>query len=179
MLLTVPASQLACQAPQINKKGFRPSTVVTYSFIGLWGNEKACLEAALSEWSAANAWTGLNVTFQRVNPGSAPAFTLVKTFLSGQAAGNTPQPTVDAFDGYIIGSSAQFTTDRSLLESCEGYRKVALHEIGHSMGLADAFGTSGTSVMNQMSGKDDVGNSIAANVTSCDANEANAARNFP
>ena len=47
-------------------------------------------------------------------------------------------------------------------------QKIALHEIGHTMGLLDNyFAPSQESVMNQQSGTNDNGNNIATNVTNC------------
>ena len=73
----------------------------------------------------------------------------------------------------------QFSNNTSILESCTGFRKVALHELGHANGLDDAAGSNQSSVMNQLLGKDDGGKNLPIIVTSCDANQAYAARNHP
>jgi len=47
--------------------------------------------------------------------------------------------------------------------------KATLHEIGHTMGLADNLtGTPGQSVMNPQAGTNDSGNNLASFPTSCD-----------
>jgi hypothetical protein len=53
------------------------------------------------------------------------------------------------------------------------YKKVALHELGHLMGLNDRYDYRGpTSVMNNPSGKDDPKGFISEVVTICDADKA-------
>ena len=85
-----------CSDPPIRRKGFRPSTTVTYGFIGSWGPEKGCVENALAQWSSANTFSGLNVAFQPVATGSSPMMTLSKTLIGGSVAGGTTDPTLDA-----------------------------------------------------------------------------------
>lgn len=75
----------------------------------------------------------------------------VQTPLGAGVVGGADAGTVDA-EGYLTGIGVQFTTNTSLLSSCDGFLKVALHEIGHALGFDDTFGNSGSSVMNQFSG---------------------------
>jgi hypothetical protein len=178
LVLTIGTAPQSCTAAPIEKKGFRPGTSVTYGFIGTWGPERACLESALAQWSHANAGTGLNVTFGPVASGASPAVTLYKTTLPPNIAGGNTEPTVDA-DGYLTGVGILFSPNTDILESCTGFLKVMLHELGHTNGLDDAYNGNQTTVMNQLNGKDDSGNNLPIVVTSCDANGAYAAQNHP
>jgi hypothetical protein len=177
IVMTIGTLPNSCSAAPINRKGFRPGSVVPYQFNGPWGVERTCVESALAQWTASNSGTGLNVSF--VPATGAPALTLTKTTLPPGIGGGATAPTGFDVDGYITGIGLQFSDNTSVLESCTGFRKVALHELGHAEGLGDASGSNQSSVMNQMAGKDDGGKNIPIVVTSCDAQQAYAARNAP
>jgi hypothetical protein len=170
---------VSCDNATINKKPWRPSTIVTYQFTGTnWGSELGCVEAALSEWQNANAAGGLNVTFQSTTV--SPNITFVKTPLAVGIGGATTITSVDS-DGCAIGALIKLTSDTTTAQSCTGFQKIALHELGHTMGLADIIPNVQPlgSVMNQGVGRpDDYATALPVVVTSCDANQAYAARNY-
>ncbi len=93
--------------------------------------------------------------------------TLSLANLAPGIGGGTTEPSRDG-DGHIIGIGVQFTDDTGDLDSCTGFLKVALHELGHAQNLDDTNGSGGSSVMNQMSGKNDSGGNIPTDVTPCD-----------
>ena len=159
---------LACISPPGKSgNGWRPDTVVRYQFIGSW-NHQNCVVDALNKWTAANQGKS-NVSFQPVQSGQSANLTLVKTNLDPGVGGGTTAPSRDN-DGYITGIGVQFTDDTNDLDSCTGFLKVALHELGHAQNLDDTSGSGGSSVMNQMAGKNDSGGNIPTDVTSCDSN---------
>jgi predicted Zn-dependent protease len=56
------------------------------------------------------------------------------------------------------------------------FRKTALHELGHVMGLDEVNGTGGSSVMNSPSGvNNDPNGNMPMTVTECDGRRAKAA----
>jgi len=166
----------ACIYPgRLSTMGFRPGTSPIYSFVGSnWsGQEQECVETAIGRWNYQNGGNGL----PQFTPsqGGSPNVVFVKTALPGTTAGGTTAPTLDG-DGYTTGVGVQFTTNTNYLESCDGFIKVLLHELGHAQGLADTQGNSGSSVMNQMAGKDDSGGNIPTDVTPCDESAAQASQ---
>lgn len=168
---------LACISPPGKSgNGFRPSTDVTYQFVGSWGttadsqSETNCVTQGIDNWTQANSG-GSRVRFVPAQSGSSPMISISKQALGGSTAGGTTSPNRDG-DGYITGLGVQFTTNTNLLDSCEGFKKVAMHEFGHAQNLDDTSGSGGSSVMNQMSGKNDGGGNIPTSVTGCDMQAA-------
>jgi hypothetical protein len=166
---------LVADCPPINKKGLRPGMLYRFQFVGTWGSEADCVRSAFNQWQTSDGASGLNTSFTE---GAPAQITLSKTALANGVAGGTTVPTTDD-NGYIIGFGIQFTTNTNYLESCDGYHKVGVHELGHGHGLGDASGTQGSSVMNQFSGKDDVGGNVASSPTDCDASQARQASPDP
>jgi hypothetical protein len=91
-------------------------------------------------------------------------------------------------NGHLIGATIYFTTDINVLSAYIGYRKVALHELGHLHGFGDSFvppSRRGATVMNQLNGRDDMGKAgdpfphLPDQVTTCDAQKALDASNMP
>lgn len=163
----------ACISPALlGNMGFQPGSTITYRFYGGWGTETVCVKNAIAKWEAAAAAVGLNLDF--VETTGSPDMTLTKTSLPGSTVGATTAPSLDS-QGYTVGIGLQFTTNTNLLSTCDGFIKVALHEIGHALGLADTYGSGGSSVMNQLSGANDSGGNIPLDVTSCDRNRADLA----
>src|SRR5262249_39034697 len=142
--------------PPVTGTGLRPNITYNFQFIGSWGSEADCVRTAFSRWQAADGTSGLNAVFAE---GSPPKITLTKVDLQPPNAGGITSPSRDG-DGYVIGFGMQFTNHTDLLQSCDGFLKVTLHELGHGHGLGDTQGTQGSSVMNQMSGPDDGGGNI-------------------
>ncbi len=165
---------LACISPALmGHMGFEPGTTIKFAFTGSgWGAEAACVRTAITRWENAAAAVGMNLDF--VENSSQPNITLTKVLLSDNKAAGATAPSINS-QGYTTGIGLQFTTNTSLLSACNGFIRAALHEIGHALGLADTYGTGGSSVMNQFSGPDDTGGNIPLDVTSCDRNRADLA----
>lgn len=91
-----------------------------------------------------------------------------------------------SWDGYIRSvlhhPEILFNTDQKVLSSYDGYLKTALQEIGHLMGMGEAYvrlpngkyqhKPPGSTVMNPTGGLDDLGGLQSKNVTSCDQTAA-------
>lgn len=169
-----------CEAavPAVNKTGFRPGQVVTYTFVPSPGGEPfpdamvACVDRAFDGWTAANRATGLDVRFERGGTGVAVRF--------GKPGGLALPPRRAAAwgdeergpDGALERAHIWLSTERDIVESCVGITKVVLHELGHLHGLADNDAAGGPSVMNQAKGKDDRGGYLPLAPTRCDARQA-------
>jgi hypothetical protein len=156
--------------PSSGGVGWRPGTAVKYSFVGTWsGLLRDCVEEGIAAWNSANSST--NNAFFTSQGGGSPQITLSMQNLGGTTGGGMTEPSRDG-DGYTTGVGIQFNTNTDILFSCDGFRKVAMHEFGHSQGLDDTQGGGGSSVMNQMSGANDSGGNIPMYPTSCDVNAA-------
>lgn len=137
-----------CLNPPTNPGlGVRPGTVLRYQFIGTV-SQQSCVEAAFTEWSEKNAQPGGNgVSFAPRQDGQTTNIPISMQNLGTSIAGGITAPGRDA-DGYITGYGMQFNTNTSVIESCEGFLKAAMHEAGHGQALADANGSGASSVMN-------------------------------
>ncbi len=175
-----------CVSPSFEAdwKSIGAGKIVKYRIIGTaWTNEQ--LEAvarAFERWTIANKSSGLNTSFVPAQAGEIQDITVRKGAIppkNGLPVGAQTSPgDVDA-NGFISGASITITTDTSILSNGEGYLKAMLHEIGHVVGLADASGDHGSSVMNQLSRRpppfaiaNDPNGNIPTDVTSCDQDKA-------
>jgi hypothetical protein len=133
---------------------------------------------------ALTAWDNKGCLNVNIQPDTA--FTLTDiTFYVGNAPGAPVRPgssfrttgfdsLVDDEDVYINYTNTTFYNQADGLYFPSAIKKVALHELGHAMGLDHGAHAStggswiGVSVMNGMSGINDTGNNIALSVTTCD-----------
>jgi hypothetical protein len=188
---TTPTQQYSCVLPVVNKKGFQPAALpfttklVPYVFAGVnWtADEKKCVGTAITQWNATNQISGLGISLQLPR-----ATDSIQVYFYKQPPPNTPDAAGGAtrlpldFTLFATSANIYLTTDTQKLQSCAGFTKVALHEIGHTMGLQDnpSGAPARSSVMNQpLSGKDDKGNYLSNYPTSCDRQKAFDAQFFP
>jgi len=156
----------------------RYGQTLRFSFVGsewdqIWDDgmsARACATQAITAWNNANLNSN-RVSFQPVESGQAPSVTFAFTNLGGTTAGGITSPSRDN-DGFVTGFGVQVTNDTNLVDQCLALIKVVLHELGHGQGLEDAYGSNGDSVMDQMSGKNDVGGNLPTSPTPCDVNQA-------
>jgi hypothetical protein len=187
--------QACTGGPNINKKGWRPNSEFFYrfgtGFSGAQSGEQADgLRFAAFNWSTRNQTTGLNTIFSEtrvVDQGPDPDITAVRVPLPFPDGGGVGDLVRDG-NGHLIGATIYFTTDINVLSAYIGYRKVALHELGHLHGFGDSFvppSRRGATVMNQLNGRDDMGKAgdpfphLPDQVTTCDAQKALDASNMP
>ena len=168
-------------------KGVAPAEY-TYRFQGgSWTTDQQLwVQEAFLRWSLANTDSGLGTTFRHADVGETQAITLIKQFLDVAAngdriaGGTNPVPSPVPQNGVLSGANVYFNTDVNILSSNEAYLKVALHEIGHILGLGDNLNRqSGSSVMNVFGPnfampaiwrlRDDGGRYVATTVRPCDA----------
>ena len=152
--------------------------------------QKRGVRKAFELWRAANLQSGLNTTFREFTAqdaldGTPQNITMRKlpinpVTINGQLV---DVPATSAWDSGIpvnvrqTGSLFTYNTLTSVLFGEAGYRKATLHEIGHTLGLADndPYKGNGTSVMNHFSKglPDDMKmHKVATTVRPCDAQKA-------
>jgi hypothetical protein len=160
---------------------------LTYGFDNSW-SDKADLKLqvldALALWSIANQSVGLQVSFAPAPANTTPVvlFKTGPTTISPQTGrprlAQTQPILHPAVQDQMERAEIVFSDNPAVLARLpEMWRKFALHEIGHVMGLGDLPGRGGTSVMNQASTSTDYYLWMPMTVTACDARRAKAAYN--
>jgi hypothetical protein len=173
------ADSRICRAggPDVNKRGFRPNAVVAYDMAASPSGrpfpiEKIpCVWRAFHAWTKVNAETALGVRFVPGQGGILVRYADAEGSLPTRVAGGWAYP-VRAEDGALLSATIWLSTDRRVLDGCDGVTKTVLHELGHLHGLADFRGPAGTTVMNSLDRKDDSGKRLPMAPTVCDARMA-------
>jgi hypothetical protein len=174
---TPPPSEVGkCSLPPINKPGVLPGITLTHRFDGPWGPEFFAVWDGLDAWSDATFTVGLDVLIVPAFGGNG-TLTLRKDTLEVGVLGVTGgarAPIVYNPDGYAVGGTIIFTTNRQWLRSTTTFKKVAMHELGHLLGLADnpSFAFDRSSVMNEAAKADDSTDRMSFDVKACDARQA-------
>jgi len=145
--------------------------------------EQAGIRQAIDKWNAENQTNGSGVSFHEVQTPAALNFQNGENPVTnqdgstGNVAGNT-QKTPDA-NGNIGSATITFDpTMRAGIDTTPGadgldtvFLKMALHEIGHTMGLGHPprlDQTNGSSVMNEGAGVNDNLNNMPTEIKPCD-----------
>ncbi len=149
------------------------------------------INAALNAWSSANSSGNVSGVFFTTNipSGSSPAYIIQ----GGSANGHFGQTNWQTSSGTIISATTtiDYTNTMFFDSSKAGYSnaftKATLHEIGHTMGLAnEPINTSlscdgqvaGESVMNAECNVNDSANNMPTAVTTCDNKIVNTVGNY-
>lgn len=184
--LLCPIQYVFSQCPTISVpvEQWAPNTTVYYNFGNITDSvQKQQIEIAISRWNEANLNNNSGVQFSSAPPPNRSARTL--TFQ------NRPNASGPGYTSTIINLktkeifSATITFDLSKTISrrvrwinpngpgySDIFTKIALHEIGHTMGLSEApipeggicAQTDGASVMNGLCGSNDRGNNLPTSV---------------
>lgn len=164
--------------PVVNKTGFRPHARIPYSFgrspdgTPFPTGRIRCVTRAFDAWTRANEEAGLHVRFVP-GPGGIvvrmdnPGGLILRARRGGAWADGVRSP-----DGFLEQALIWLTADPKMVDSCEGFTKVMVHELGHLHGLADNGRYRGPSVMNRAAHKNDRGGWISLSPTPCDAGQA-------
>lgn len=167
-------------SPRVNKPGFRPQQTVAFAVAPSPSGEAfppemlACVWRAFQAWNDANATTSLDVTFVPGPGGVVVRYDHARAVLPARAAAAWREEG-RAADGALERADIWLSSDRALLDSCQGVTKVVLHEIGHLHGLADEADHRGPTVMNHPLDKNDRSGRLPLAPTACDAAQAVAA----
>jgi hypothetical protein len=202
---TVPTGgQISCTPLDPNLPAWPRNSTVYIDLGNLNPEQQRQVSAAIASWNQANQTNGSNVTFSSDSPPTSTSFRL--NFQLGQTVadpqtGQRPPAELDrtnGVDGQGNLNRATVTFDTSVqapdpngnlvpalneTASSDAFLKVALHEIGHSMGFGEgqqdpAHPSSGpcsssgqipgSTVMNGMCGANDWGGNMPTSVTPCD-----------
>jgi Matrixin len=104
-------------------------------------------------WNNANLISGLTTRFRKALAGETPTIFLRRLAIRADTNGKKAGLFISNNPGqHITGGIIYFQTDTTVLLRAVGYYKVALHEIGHALGLwhTPEGSGNGSSVMNSM-----------------------------
>jgi hypothetical protein len=153
--------------------------------------EQPAVTQAFKDWNTANASDGSGVTFAPATAQNPATYVFSNTPIAPAGVSTKCTPTNPAgaltCQANTAGTTSAAVTVFNLTGKMSdgvtplwnvnapnyetGLLSAALHEIGHTMGLGDqavSCSAANNTVMNGSCGTNDVGNTIATNVTSCD-----------
>lgn len=189
--------------PPVSNNGWVKCATVYYTITGFNTAQRSQITAALSTWHQENLGNNSHVRFLQglPPPGAENYATLtVRTAtptLSGAPADtvkNTPTGpissatiTFDLAKTIPNTSPAQKVYDPHVAGYNSIFRKVMLHELGHTMGLRDEPGgtgpcqgqSAGNTVMNGICGQNDRLNNMPTDVATCDNQQVNSETIYP
>ncbi|MGH9764501.1 MAG: hypothetical protein ACREAC_27010, partial [Blastocatellia bacterium] len=171
------------------------NAIIYYDYSQVDRNVQNAVRSATQIWNKANTGNGSGVSFQLVPTGASAQLIYQEGKTTKVTPGETDityvgafikmaTTTIDAMDvgGHWFDMSNQGNYSSALLQVC-------LHELGHTMGLADQPGncnqqTAGTSVMNMFCGPNDGSGSgnptnIPISIPNCDNNGVRNEPNYP
>lgn len=181
-----------CVSPPLLNHSVAPNTRFVYQYVGtkllapVGVPSQMCMNRAFDVWNEYLATTSLNINFRPVTAQelswrfSRPRhlINVVFTALPEKVAGAIPSVTrLD--NGYVDGGAIFINSNLGVVNSCLGYYKVGLHEIGHILGLSHPQSFNESSIMNDLSGTDDSNRAIPSAPTACDLQQVVAASRAP
>lgn len=197
-LPSLPGQILYAQAgcPSVTQNGWRKCARVYYRLTGFNSTQSSQILAAISAWNTANQTNNSRVTFIQGTQPTGLLNTGSLDIRAGSTTNGSPAETIKnigigAINNATIIINLQatipntFPPRRVFESSASGYntifRKVALHEIGHTLGIGHPPIGSGScfgqviraSVMNSICGQNDIDNNMPTNITTCDTNAIN------
>jgi hypothetical protein len=130
---------------------------------------------ALNIWngSLSSARVGCNVSYQIFASGSTMNWPWTNGTLDGTIGAATRINSAGGIITQITGTTVNTGGQSTLIKPAhQGYDeifiKIAEHELGHTLGETDASGNNGHSVMDQISGIDDINGNIPIGITDLD-----------
>ena len=176
-----------CSTIDFHAQQWTQGTTVYYNLGNITdSNQRQQIEAAITSWNDANRSNNSGVQFSSAPP---PNGARTLTFQNGTNTSNPAfmQPTINLQTKEILSATITFDFSKTnstgvpwLNPNGSGYdsvfTKVALHEIGHTMGLNEApipeggicAQVDGATAMNGMCNPNDTGNNLPMSVPQCD-----------
>lgn len=188
-------AQTGC--PPVSQNGWRQCATIYYTVSGFDANQYGQVLNGIDSWISHNSTNNNSrVNFVQGTPPAGATNYGTLAIQIGSTSGGVPAETIkNTTSGAITSATISFylqatipnTTPPQLVfdpnvtgyDSC--FKKVVLHELGHSMGLRDepkgtapCFGqSSGNTVMNGICGQNDSANNLPTKVKSCDDQSVN------
>lgn len=199
-LPSVYQAQTGC--PPVSNNGWSKCATVYYTLVGFNGTQTSQITSALSAWHEANLGNASHVRFlQGSPPGGAINFGTLNV-RTGATSGGAPAETIkNTASGPVVSATIRFNLQATIPNTnpvllvydpnVTGYssifKKVMLHEVGHTMGLRDEPGgtgpcrgqSAGNTVMNGICGQNDRANNMPTDVATCDNQQVNSETIYP
>jgi hypothetical protein len=196
---SVEYAQSGC--PPVSNNGWAKCATVYFTVGGFNVNQYGQILNAIDSWITANTNNNSKVNFiQGAVPSGATNYGVL-TVQTGTLNGPPAQITKNTGTGAVANATITFDLNATIPNTSpvqkvfdsnvSGYnsifRKVMLHELGHSMGLRDVptgqgqcFGqTANRSVMNGICGQNDRNNNMPTDVATCDNQSVNTETLYP
>jgi len=140
VVLLTASSQANCPSLDSAIGGWPQDSVVYYDVSSLPSGIQSQVIAAFNAWNTANVSNNSGVSFQASGSGHPPA---TCTFVNGSAGGNPAETSISHTGTVVTGATITIDANNTNFydPNQSGYSnvflKIALHEIGHTMGLND------------------------------------------
>lgn len=168
-------SSASCVAPPLLNHSVSAHTTFVYRYYGEWAPEQTyCVDRAFETWNTYLANVPIHFT-RYSSKQSSHTLSIILTSMPNNVAGAITSVSRRP-DGYVRGGGIMVSNDAAVVSSCLGYYKVALHEIGHILGLGHPTEHGDeSSVMNDMNGLNDRNNAQPDAPTACDVDQVKVA----
>lgn len=192
---TLYGQSTSCPSTSQSAQAWAKGTTVYYNLSNITDPQiRQQVQNAINAWDTANQSNRSGVRFSSATPpAGSPTISFQVGGSNGSNAGHV-DTTINLSTGIIQSATVSFYTagqtpggnpiyDPSQPGYYDMFLKVALHEIGHTMGLEDATVPStgycdqqdGATTMNGYCGTNDSGGNMPTNVTTCDKDAINSA----